>query len=244
MFESMDSTIRTAERVGTSTAGQASSGTPSSEQGGNTAPFNDRITSGTPIAAQADGSLLLADARLVSATAELPAQRFSSSFARPDYPAHDALRFESFEFHIPAMLSPSLRRQSINMPRHDFIDKGPGTYKFSMNALDVDALRSVAGGKVQLVIAEDEQWQFLGEGRLAWLSEYLQTETGVTPFFAPGDKGIFAVQGFNYGANWAMLGWGLKFQVFDGLTASAGYDAQATGQQMYHIGSGTLKFVW
>ena len=63
-------------------------------------------------------------------------------------------------------------------------------------------------------------------------------------FFMPGEKGIFAVQGLRYGANWAIVGGGLRWEFADGWSAYAGYDAQVNGQQLFHIGSGGLGYAW
>jgi hypothetical protein len=132
----------------------------------------------------------------------------------------------------------------LDLPRDDFADTGPGTTTLSMAGLDVDSDRSVAGGRAQWIAAEDERGRVLLEARLSWLFEYLQTEVAAAPFFTPGEKAIFAVQGLNYGSNWALLGTGLRFELLDGWSAFAGYDAQANSRQVFHIGSTGLGYSW
>jgi hypothetical protein len=132
----------------------------------------------------------------------------------------------------------------LDLPRNDFADTGPGTLTVSMAGLDVDAVRSVAGGRAQWVAGEDERGRLLVEGRLSWLYEYLQTDAAATLFFMPGDQAIFAVQGLSYGSNWALVGAGLRFELVDGWSAFAGYDAQANGRQLFHIGSAGLRYTW
>jgi hypothetical protein len=130
------------------------------------------------------------------------------------------------------------------LPREDFEDTGPGTLKLSMSGLDVDADRSVAGGRAQLVTADNERGRWALESRLAWLFEYLQSDATAAAFFKPGDKGIFAVQGLGYGSNWAILGSGLRWQLIEGWSGYAGYDAQFNSQQLFHIGSAGVDYAW
>jgi hypothetical protein len=132
----------------------------------------------------------------------------------------------------------------VYLPRDDFGDTDPGTVTASMSGLDVDALRSVAGGRLQLITANSERGRVLAETRFSWVYEYLQTEGGASAFFAPGEKGIFAVQGLGYGSNWALLGYGLRWELASGWTAYTHYDAQANMQQMFHIGSAGVGYAW
>ncbi len=132
----------------------------------------------------------------------------------------------------------------VHLPADDFAENGPGTLRLSVAGLDIDSGRSVAGGRMQLIAAQDDRGRFLLETRLSWMFEYLQTEVTTTAFFMPGEKGIFAVQGLRYGANWAIVGGGLRWEFADGWSAYAGYDAQVKGQQLFHIGSGGLGYAW
>lgn len=135
-------------------------------------------------------------------------------------------------------------RLNVNLPADDFRETGPGTLAASMSGLDVDAVRSVAGGRIQLVTAASDRGRTVAEARLSWVFEYLQTDTNVTAFFAPGDKGIFAVQGLSLGSNWGLLGWGFRWEFLNGLSAYAHYDAQANSQRLFHIGSGGIAYAW
>ena len=132
----------------------------------------------------------------------------------------------------------------VYLPADDFAETGPGAVQFAVAGLDVDAQRSVAGGMIHLITASNGRSRALAEARMSWLFEYLQTEASATPFFAPGDKAIFAVQGLAYGSNWLLLGGGLRWELSDRWSAHAGYDAQVNSQQLFYIGSGTFRYAW
>jgi len=144
-------------------------------------------------------------------------------------------------FYHQSIASDGLR---LRLPPNNFEEDGPGTIKPSMAGLDVDSDRSIAGGRVRLVAADDERGRLFIETRLTWLFEYLQTDGSASAFFRPGDKGLFAVQGLGYGSNWAILGAGLRWELVAGWSAYAGYDAQSNRQQLFHIGSAGLDYAW
>ena len=195
---------------------------------------------------QAGSPLLIADARLASRSAARSAFRFDPSFDTVgDEKANDRgiakLAGGSPIFYTHTIDDDTLH---LNLPLDDFEETGPGTMKLSVTSLDIDLDRSVAGGRVQLVAADDQRGRLLIETRLSWLFEYLQTEATATAFFAPGDKAIFAVQGLSYGSNWAILGGGLRWELVDGWSAYAAYDAQVNRQQLFHIGSAGFDYAW
>jgi hypothetical protein len=188
--------------------------------------------------ARRDAPFLTADAR---AAESVPAGWQVPLASTPRrLPQAQSAQLRPQAFSLRAFESPV----AVILPHHDFADSGPGTLDASMSGLDVDALRSVAGARMQLVAAEDERGRVLAETRLSWLFEYLQTEAGEAAFFAPGEKGIFAVQGLNYGSNWLLLGWGFRFELPGGLTAYTHYDAQANAAEVFHIGSGGFGYAW
>jgi hypothetical protein len=186
--------------------------------------------------------LLIADARLARPPAARSAFRFDPSLdAEANDKATTTLSSRSLMLHTRSIGDDSLH---LHLPVHDFEDVGPGTIKLSMAGLDVDSDRSFAGARAQLVAADDERGRMVLESRTAWLFEYLQTDSTAAAFFAPGDKGIFAVQGLGYGSNWITLGGGLRWTLVDGWSAHAGYDAQVNGQQLFHIGSAGFVYTW
>lgn len=191
-----------------------------------------------------DSVLLTADTRFASRAPDEVALRYRTTFARSD----DAPNGVSLE---PPAGSSIVEAQQVDdeslhvfLPAHDFAETGPGAIKMSFSGLDVDSLRSVAGGRMQLIAATSERGRLLTEARLAWLYEYLQTDASETAFYSPGDKGIFAVQGLSYGSNWALIGWGVRWELFNGWSAAAHYDAQANQLQLFHIGSGSFLYAW
>jgi hypothetical protein len=196
--------------------------------------------------AHAGSPLLIADARLARHTAARSAFRFDPSLDAAGHvkaynKATTTLSSRSLMLHTRTIGDDSLH---LHLPLDNFEDIGPGTIKLSMAGLDVDSDRSFAGARAQLVAADDERGRMVLESRTAWLFEYLQTDSTAAAFFAPGDKGIFAVQGLGYGSNWITLGGGLRWALVDGWNAHAGYDAQVNGQQLFHIGSAGLDFAW
>lgn len=151
--------------------------------------------------------------------------------------------------NLPAVLVPPARLQRelyLRIPKKDYADTGPGTTHFSVAGLDADWQRSVVGGRVQWIGAEDEQTRFLVESRLLWLCEFVQTQgdAGVTAFFAPTDNGLFVVQGLSYGSNWALLGGSLRWELARGWSAYTTYDVQTNPLQMIQIGSTGLRYSW
>jgi Autotransporter beta-domain len=198
-----------------------------------------------PMDPNVDGPLLTADKRFTSAASDQSGRSFRRKLEADggDRPApvrgvrlSDARLLESSAVDAEAL--------QVHLPANDFADDGPGTVKFAMSGLDVDAQRSVAGGRVHMIAAANQRSRSLVEARMSWLFEYLQTESGSTSFFAPGDKGIFAMQGLNYGSNWLLLGGGVRWELSERMSAHAGYDAQVNSQQMFYIGSGTFRYAW
>lgn len=202
-------------------------------------------TMATPREPSAEGLLLTADTRFTSTARDQSARGFHSTLPDPCGDSPMAGRIEAPRdarlLQTHALEAGSLH---VYLPADDFAETGPGAVKFAVAGLDVDAQRSVAGGLVHLITAADDRSRAMAEARMSWLFEYLQTESGSTSFFAPGDKGIFAVQGLGYGSNWLLLGGGLRWELSDRLSAHAGYDAQVNSQQLFHIGSGTFRYVW
>jgi len=195
---------------------------------------------------QPGSPLLIADARLASRSAARSAFRFDPSLDAAGALKANDKGIAKLSGGSPITYTHTIDDNSLhlNLPLDDFEETGPGSLKLSMAGLDVDSYRSVAGGRAQLVAADDERGRLLFETRLAWLFEYLQTDSTATAFFAPGDKGIYAVQGLGYGSNWAMLGGGLRWALVDGWSAYAGYDVQVNRQQMFHIGSVGFAYAW
>ncbi len=133
----------------------------------------------------------------------------------------------------------------VELPPEDFSELDEGRPKFAAAGLDADSFRSVVGGRVQWTSAEEGAVSTTADTHLLWLYEYLQSVgAGSSGFFIPGDRGIFAVQGLNYGSNWAILGGGLNWKLAENISAFAGYDAQVNSQQLFHIGSGGLRYAW
>jgi hypothetical protein len=133
----------------------------------------------------------------------------------------------------------------VYLPRRALEERGP--VAFSVTSLDADQQRSVVGGRMQLTTAEDEHSRLMCETRLLWLYEYLQVEDGGAGggnFFSPGDRAVFAVQGLQYGSNWALLGSGLRWELAGGWSAYTHYDAQVNSQQVYYLGSGGINISW
>jgi hypothetical protein len=196
------------------------------------------------LVARAESSFLTADARWSGDPGNAPPEFFRMAQAASN---DRASRAATGALSRPGLAPYAARLDQpldVYLPANDFSDTGPGTVTASMSGLDVDALRSVAGGRVQWVTADDERGRVLVEARLSWLFEYLQTDSGATAFFAPGDKGIFAVQGLSYGSNWALVGYGVRWELAGGLSAYAHYDAQANQQQLFHIGSTGIAYAW
>jgi hypothetical protein len=189
----------------------------------------------------AEGTFLVSDVRMASRADERTAA-FSRRADNDRRPAAAIVAPSDATFAPYATrLGEAVR---VDLPRDNFVDEEPGTLKPSMSGLDVDALRSVAGARVQMITAVSERERVLAEARLSWLFEYLQTDAGTTAFFAPGEKGIFAVQGLKYGSNWAVLGWGFRWELASGLSAYAHYDAQANPLELFHIGSTGFSYAW
>ncbi len=139
---------------------------------------------------------------------------------------------------------PSASELRVYLPKQDFANRGAGSLAFSVAGLDANSQRSVVGGRMQYTAAARDGDRLLSETRLLWLHEYLQSESGTTAFFSPGDRNVFAVQGLRYGNNWAILGTGFRWELADGWTAFTHYDAQANSQQVFYLGSGGVNFSW
>jgi uncharacterized protein with beta-barrel porin domain len=84
----------------------------------------------------------------------------------------------------------------------------------------------------------------LPELRALWLHEFLQTDVAVNAFFAPIGGGSFIVKGLNLGRDWAIVGGGLRWELENGWSAYANYDAQVNTQQVFHVGSGGFGYAW
>jgi hypothetical protein len=194
----------------------------------------------------AGSPFLAADALLAGLPRQAAPPAISRSFDRAfsDRRQHGAIR--TLEPDALALHAVPLdeQRVRVHLPANDFAETGPGTVTASMSGLDVDALRSVAGGRLQWITAGGERSRVLAEARLSWLFEYLQSDAGATAFFAPGDKGIFAVQGLSYGSNWALVGCGVRWELSAGLSVYAHYDLQYNPLQLFHIGSSGLAYAW
>jgi hypothetical protein len=195
--------------------------------------------------ARAEPPFLTADARLAGNPGAV-ARAFPRTLDRAADERTPRVSIRALDPAALALYAAKIDEQAVRvyLPANDFAETGPGTLSASMSGLDVDALRSVAGGRVQLITAASERGRVLAEARLSWLFEYLQTEADATAFYSPGDKGIFAVQGLNYGSNWALVGIGLRWELVQSLSAYVHYDAQANRQQLFHIGSGGVSYAW
>jgi hypothetical protein len=202
-------------------------------------------TMANPREPSAEGLLLTADRRFTSAARDQSARGFRSTLGAPssDSPMVGPIKAPGGTRLLETI---ALDDNSLHvyLPADDFAETGPGAVKFAVAGLDVDTQRSVAGGLVHLITAANGRSRAMAEARMSWLFEYLQTEAVATAFFAPGDKGIFAVQGLSYGSNWLLLGGGLRWELSDRWSAHAGYDAQVNSQQLFHIGSGTFRYAW
>ncbi len=158
-------------------------------------------------------------------------------------PANDEVRLE-----LPPeeswRLIPRFHALEVTLPREDFLEFDTDRPRLTTSALDADDQRSVVGGR----LLTTRRWREAGcietEARLLWLCEFIKCEAAPTAFFSPGTSNVFATQGFKYGSNWAMVGTRVRWQIAEGLSVFAGYDAQVNSLEMFHIGSTGLGYSW
>jgi len=134
--------------------------------------------------------------------------------------------------------------QYIYLRQNAFEENGVGVFDLDGDGIDANSLRSLVGLRWQSALDGPTQRRWLPELHALWLHEFLETDALLTARFGPIGGSSFAIEGLSLGRDWAILGGGFNWQLSDGWSLLANYDAQVNTQQIFHVGSGGLQYTW
>jgi outer membrane autotransporter protein len=141
-------------------------------------------------------------------------------------------------------LQPYGALQYIHLRQNGFAETG-GPSALAVDAVDADSLRSFVGSRLSLPMVTSSGQLIIPQIRASWLHEFLDTnQVANARLGAFGGGTSFAVQGLDLGRDWALVGTGVTWQMTERLSLAGNYDLQTNSAQTFHIGSGTLNYVW
>ncbi|HTN76169.1 MAG TPA: autotransporter domain-containing protein, partial [Pirellulaceae bacterium] len=147
--------------------------------------------------------------------------------------------------HVGATtLQPYAALQYIYLRQNSLSETGGGVANLDVAGVDAGSLRGSLGGRASREFTTQRGLVLVPQVRAAWLHEFLETNTLINNRFGALGGGSFAVQGLDMGRDWALLGTGLGWHLTEQLTLTGNYDAQANANQVFHVGSANVQYVW
>ncbi|MDZ4820918.1 MAG: autotransporter domain-containing protein, partial [Planctomycetota bacterium] len=134
--------------------------------------------------------------------------------------------------------------QYIYLRQNSLSETGGEAANLNVAGVDANSLRSVLGTRVSRELVSKRGVVWVPQLRAAWQHEFLDTDTLIVNNFAAVPGSNFWIKGLDLGRDWALLGGGIGWQLTDQLSFSADYDAQVNDQQVFHVGSATMQYLW
>lgn len=142
-------------------------------------------------------------------------------------------------FSYPLDFEPFIGMQYTYLRQNGFQESGADSLNLNVAGINTNALWQLLGARVM------NNWlNGMLEFRAIWLHDYLGSTTVLNSTFASVGGNAFATQGMNFGRNNALLGVGMTWNLTQSLNVAGNYDAYCTGNDIFHIGSGTLQYRW
>ncbi|MFG0263286.1 MAG: autotransporter outer membrane beta-barrel domain-containing protein, partial [Novipirellula sp. JB048] len=144
-----------------------------------------------------------------------------------------------------AQWQPFAGLQYVYARQNGFTETGAGSMNLAMAGIDTHSLRSNLGSRLQWQAWTSARgWAITPEIRGSWMHEFLDTTSVVNAQFAGVGGAGFSANGLDLGRDWAIVGGGFAARPSDRWELRADYDTQFNDRQVFHVGSGTLSYVW
>jgi outer membrane autotransporter protein len=168
----------------------------------------------------------------------------TTGVARGDYDGWDGIAYIERGITLrnaSAGIQPYIALQYMYLRQNAFTETdGVAGANLDVGGIDANSLRSMLGARYQHCLTAG----LIGELRAAWWHEFLDTNTLVNASFSGVSGSAFTVDGLDLGRDWALTGVGLKWQMNYCWSTYGAYDVQFNEQQVFHLGSGGVQYVW
>ena len=135
--------------------------------------------------------------------------------------------------------------QYVYARQNAFTETGAGAMNLAMAGIDTHSLRSNLGSRLQWQSWTSARgWAITPEIRGSWMHEFLDTTSVVNAQFAGVGGAGFTANGLDLGRDWAIVGGGFAARPSDRWDLRADYNTQFNDRQVFHVGSGTLSYIW
>ncbi len=134
--------------------------------------------------------------------------------------------------------------QYVYARQNGFTETGAGVTNLIVDGNDTHSLRSLLGSELEFGARPLRNMRITPQLRAIYMHEFLDTNTLVNSQFAGVGGSGFATTGLDMGRDWGIVGAGLASQVSDRWSLSSDYNTQFNDRQVYHVGSGTVSYVW
>ncbi|TWU22052.1 Extracellular serine protease precursor [Novipirellula galeiformis] len=135
--------------------------------------------------------------------------------------------------------------QYVYARQNGFTETGAGSMNLAMAGIDTHSLRSNLGSRLQWQPWTSARgWAITPEIRGSWMHEFLDTTSVVNAQFAGVGGAGFTANGLDLGRDWAIVGGGFAARPSDRWELRADYNTQFNDRQVFHVGSGTLSYIW
>ncbi len=134
--------------------------------------------------------------------------------------------------------------QYVYARQNGYTETGAGVLNLTVDGNDTHSLRSLLGSELAFGSMPVRSLRVTPVVRAIYMHEFLDTNTLVNSQFSGVGGSGFSSTGLDLGRDWGIAGAGLASQLSDRWSIRSDYNTQFNDRQVYHVGSGTLSYVW